>query len=503
MKKLKLLLAYTLLSISIITAQSTNCPATYTVALTQTEDACNATDTNQACYGNNTVNLVPFASGAQIKFDSPGDTTDVDAIRTLSLSALDDASGTWGIAMIRLLANLSPSQTNDITLLLFGDVEVESAVNHSITRPVTTSIYANLRQLPNTSAAIVGSVAQNTSLTAVGRTEDNMWVQVRDEATNVGGWLFGELLMDFDMDVLEIVSASLPYFGPMQAFYYTSGNHQSSCTDVPTDGLLIQTPEGVGRVTIWVNEVTIDFVSNAGSTAYVTAPADAPMTVNMVEGDAYVGTESGGYVAVEGSSVSVDQPANNAPPKVHPPQPSEGSATESTPVELFDRPVKQSEPAKTIDIATSNGLSTTQYEEVTTYGYVITTETDNPSVSPETASGANIEGSGQSSDTTTSDPADGNQDSVNTNPNSDNCPGNSCNAPGQNKGNNGNNGNGNNGNNGNGGGNNGNGNGNGNGGGNGNGNGNGGGNNGNGNGNGGGNNGNGNNGNNGNGNGKK
>ena len=64
-----------------------------------------------------------FVATTLIEFDSPGDVTDVEAIRSLSLSALDETTGEWGIAMLRLLANLDPTQADDVTVLLFGDVE--------------------------------------------------------------------------------------------------------------------------------------------------------------------------------------------------------------------------------------------------------------------------------------------------------------------------------------------------------------------------------------------
>lgn len=444
MSKIIFVLSSALLTLSIAFAQATDCSINYSLALTQTEAACNATSRNQACYGNNTVNLVPFEPDIPIQFNKPGDVANIETIRTLSLSALDEATDSWGIAMMRLLANLSPSQTNDVTILLFGDVEVETSVEPSTTVPVTTASYSNIRRFPNTTAAVVTSVAQNTVLSAIGRTEDSSWIQIVDETTNIGGWIFGELLFNLDSSSLDVVESTLPYYGPMQAFYYTSGSGVLDCSSVPSDGLLIQTPEGVGRVTIWVNEVTIDFVSNAGSTAFIQAPQDEAMTVDIVEGEAFVGTESGGYVAVAGSTVSIDQGNGTNPPSVNPPAPSSQWANEDSPIELFTRPVEPSEPATVADIAASNGLTTTQYDEVVDYGYVIT-EDDNSTTSSESTNNANDTDANTDTGSSSQNNNNGcNGNSCNAPGQNGDCNGNSCNAPGQN----GNNGNGNSGGNG-------------------------------------------------------
>ncbi len=50
---------------------------------------------------------------------------------------------------------------------------------------------------------------------------------------------------------------------PMQAFYFNTGITQTDCQSVPADGILIQTPEGVGKVNMQANGVNIQ-VSSGG-----------------------------------------------------------------------------------------------------------------------------------------------------------------------------------------------------------------------------------------------
>jgi len=480
----KLIWSFVILTISlVVTAQTTSCPVHFQRAVNQTETVCDGTGRNQACYGNNTVSLTPFTETAEIDFSMPGDLADVEMIRVLSLSALDDTTGEWGITMMRLLANLNPSSTDDVTLLLFGDVELENAAEATTSQPATTLSVANIRQYPTTSATVVASLMEDIQINAVGKNADSTWIQVHDEVENVSGWIHSDLLTVENLDAVPQVESTRPYFGPMQAFYFRGRNSDGAfdCASIPSDGLYIQTPEGVGRVTIWVNEVTVDFLSNTGSTAFIHPQVDDTMTIDVLEGSASITSDQGGYVAVAGSSVSVDGNTTGSP-TVNPPQPLDFNTDNETPATMLDRDV-QTTPADESTIATANGLTTTQYNEVVEYGVIITanepavqsgngidnSSTNNPSQptntngnngsgtttsdpsqptnnnnSTGTTSSSSSQPTNNNSDSNPNVPADtsNNNSGGNGNGNSGNCPGNSCNAPG----NSGNNGNGNSGN---------------------------------------------------------
>ncbi len=65
----------------------------------------------------------------------------------------------------------------------------------------------------------------------------------------------------------------------MEAFYFSSGVGASGCNDAG-NGVLIQTPEGVGQITLTANNVTISL----GSTAFFTADPGDVMTVALLDG---------------------------------------------------------------------------------------------------------------------------------------------------------------------------------------------------------------------------
>jgi hypothetical protein len=81
--------------------------------------------------------------------------------------------------------------------------------------------------------------------------------------------------------VVETTTTSEGFtYAPMQAFYFASGVGAAGCEEAPQDGILIQTPKGVGTVTLLINEVSVEL----GSTAYVRAQPGGQMTFDLLEG---------------------------------------------------------------------------------------------------------------------------------------------------------------------------------------------------------------------------
>jgi len=69
----------------------------------------------------------------------------------------------------------------------------------------------------------------------------------------------------------------------MEAFYFSSGIGTAGCNEA-SSGIIINTPEGVGTVSLIANDVTIEL----GSTALLTAFPDDIMTIALTEGNAMV-----------------------------------------------------------------------------------------------------------------------------------------------------------------------------------------------------------------------
>jgi hypothetical protein len=105
------------------------CPTLVEDALAVTDSACEDTGRNQACYGNVRLAVEAQDEAATFTFEQQGDKVDLSVVRTLTLSSMDEIVGEWGVALLKIQANLPdtlPGQ--NVTFLLFGDVEIENAV---------------------------------------------------------------------------------------------------------------------------------------------------------------------------------------------------------------------------------------------------------------------------------------------------------------------------------------------------------------------------------------
>ena len=89
---------------------------------------CAATGRNQACYGYVSLEATPRDGVQNFTLYAGRRSGQRGRPRHLHLSALDIAKNTWGIALMKLQANLPdtlPGQ--NVTFLMFGDVQIQNA----------------------------------------------------------------------------------------------------------------------------------------------------------------------------------------------------------------------------------------------------------------------------------------------------------------------------------------------------------------------------------------
>ena len=101
-------------------------------ALVEASDACVEIGRNQVCYGNIQLDGEAKEGIEDFTLAEPGDLVEAASIQTLRLSALDEEADTWGIALMSLQGNIPatlPGQ--NVTFLLFGDVEIEDLADES------------------------------------------------------------------------------------------------------------------------------------------------------------------------------------------------------------------------------------------------------------------------------------------------------------------------------------------------------------------------------------
>jgi hypothetical protein len=290
-----------------------DCPSVVENALEATDEICETTGRNQACYGNAQIDAQPQTGIEDFTFEDVGDRVPVTALQSLRLSPMEIETGEWGVAMMRLQASLPSSQREDITLLMFGDVQIENAVSTpQVTMDVTVSVdeYINVRRLPSTRAGVMGVLAPGQTVRALERLENSTWLRVEIPSSGVIGWLDSSLVTsDDDMETLAVSAPWVPRYRPMQAFYFQSGATDAACGEAPTSGLLIQTPEGVGHVNLLINEVNV----RIGSTALFQASPGGELRVSTVEGSVEIEAMGGTSTVPAGSQASVQMDEHNEP----------------------------------------------------------------------------------------------------------------------------------------------------------------------------------------------
>jgi hypothetical protein len=311
------------------------------------------------------LNAEPQQHVNNFVFAAEGDIVDVTEVQTLNLSAMDPISGQWGVALMRFQANLPTDQLDqNATLVLFGDVQLENAVEATNLIDITSTISgnANIRLSPSSEAPVLGTLAPNNLITGNGRLEDSSWIRVQ-LVNGRTGWISAELVTSDDgFDTLDVVTPTAPYYGPMQAFYFTSGEDDSACPEAPNSGIVIQTPEGEAEVNLLINEVNIQI----GSTVYFQAVPGAQMTVTVVEGEARVISHGVVQYAPAGSQLDIpmDEDMHPAGPPTSA-RPYRMEDVSSLPIGLLERAITIHPPmtpeeieAEAEEAAAEDGLTT-------------------------------------------------------------------------------------------------------------------------------------------------
>jgi quercetin dioxygenase-like cupin family protein len=336
-------------------SQEYACPEIVVEALTATDEACAGAGRNQACYGYSQLTAEPQSGVEHFVFDQEGDIANVFDIQSLRLSAMDVEQRVFGIALMRLQANL-PDATprKNITLLLFGEVEVENAVEPVALVEVAVRVVnvINVRQTPSTQAKVITTVAPGGTLIATGRLADSSWLRVRLPQDGRAGWIKASLLSSKgDIETLSVVESSSVYYSSMQAFYFQSGAKDAVCPEAPNSGLLIQTPEGVAEVTFLINEVDIQL----GSTVFFQSQPGGDMTVRVVEGSARVTAFGTTYKVIPGSQVTIPMNENQKPAgPPTPPKAYDMADVQSLPIGSLERAIVIHPPATAAELAALN-----------------------------------------------------------------------------------------------------------------------------------------------------
>lgn len=320
------------------------CPALVERAFAALDAACGDLPRGSACLAAGPASALPLSGLTPPVFSSPGDRFDVTVLDSLHLGPTDLAADAYGLARLRLQADL-PADLPVLyaDLLLMGEARLApGGVRTPAQLPVTPGGALNVREGPSTRDRILGQLAGGESVMANGRLDDFSWLRITYQDRYA--WVFTDLVTPAgDLARLDVVSpgeARVEY-GPLQAFVLSSARADSLCAPMPESGLLIQTPPGVGEVRLRANGVDLWL----DGVAFLQANVTNGLRVCGVAGVARLVAANGAQQVFPGSCVAVpldDQLLAADGPL--PPEPFDASAALGRAWDALSRPVEPAPP---------------------------------------------------------------------------------------------------------------------------------------------------------------
>jgi len=242
-----------------VVAQQDACPPLVEQALKDLGQNCDALDRNSACYGYNKLSATFTEQQPDNYFSKVSDRTALNVLDTLTTTPLNTTDGTWGVAVMRVQANVPNSLPGQaVVFVLLGDTQIRNEVSptdaFAPADPINVTAIGdvNIRSQATTKANVAGSVTDGTVLPADGRSADGKWYRVL--FNDAPAWVSTELVNAPETaQSLPMITQDLRT--PMQSFYLTTGTSNTSCNQAP-DALLVQGPNTM-KVNLTVNGADI------------------------------------------------------------------------------------------------------------------------------------------------------------------------------------------------------------------------------------------------------
>lgn len=268
-----------------------DCPAKVLLAMARAGSACQKLEADQACFGNGLVTATFQTSSSDFTLGAAGDRVPVSAVQALQIGGAADE---WSVGLLQIRADLPAMEQRSVTLIAFGQVEIENQVPMipEITVSATAVLY--IRAEPSDSADILKEMGLRETVTANGRTADGQWLRVMIPGTTELGWVStGVITTTGSITALNVVDENTPYSPPFQVSTLQTGVDDALCESAPESGLLIQTPNTDNPVTLAINGVWIHLAA----------------TVHLQAGETMVLSVLDGYAEIENGGAMVYVPA--------------------------------------------------------------------------------------------------------------------------------------------------------------------------------------------------
>ena len=109
-----------------VAEKNASCQMLIEKAIQASGSYCGSTNSNTACYGNNTLSAELAPNAAQ-RFSERGDVIAVHELQRLSASPLNLGNNQWGIAVFKVIANLPRSLPGEtVSMVVFGNATLDN-----------------------------------------------------------------------------------------------------------------------------------------------------------------------------------------------------------------------------------------------------------------------------------------------------------------------------------------------------------------------------------------
>ena len=250
-------------------------------AVTSLGTNCANLELNSLCYGYAGVEAELIPAGP---FDTPGQRAALSDVQSVKTDLADTAAGEWGIAVMKVQANLHSAASQMASYYLLGDVEIANAVEPGVALmpadpvQVTANAQADIRRTPGADGRVLATISADALLLADGVSPDGAWVRVLYD--NRAAWVSAELIAEQDA-LAELPAISKDSRTPMQVFTFRTGGSAPSCPQAPPSVLVVQSPRDAS-IDITANGVDI----RVGSVVFLRSQTNGDMELSVADGAA-------------------------------------------------------------------------------------------------------------------------------------------------------------------------------------------------------------------------
>lgn len=252
-----MLLVFILLGVGTTLAQAV-CPTDILLGFARSAAACARAPVWSVCYGNGAVTAEPHLNRT-IAWEKTGQFAPIEDVRRIAVESGEQ----WSVVTWTMPGDLPLARQRGITALIYGTGSVQDRLPPLPTLTVQARAALVIRSTPDIKGEILVEYPVGREVVANGRTLENDWLRVLVPDTSAVGWVASDLVRDEGFNILAPVTTETPVEQPYQNITLTTLSEDAACAEAPESGLLLQSPDATTRVTLTINDQTVELAGTA------------------------------------------------------------------------------------------------------------------------------------------------------------------------------------------------------------------------------------------------